>query len=109
MKRWITTLSMALLIVAFFPSHSSASAALGKKIYKKKLHKACGFSSVKFARNHTQGEWEAIYEAGKFPQEAQAICPKLDLSALKSGIWNDLYLYVTKYALDGLAPNGCTD
>lgn len=109
MKKRISTISISMLLIFLFPSQSTASAALGKKTYKKKLHKACGFSSVKFARNHTQGEWEAIYEAGKLPQEAQKICPKLDLTTVKSERWEDIYQYVTKYALDGLAPNGCTD
>ncbi|MDD3591492.1 MAG: hypothetical protein PHO65_02535 [Sulfurovum sp.] len=109
MKKMITILSTSLLILTLSPSPSSASAALGKKIYKKRFHKTCGFSSVRFARNHTQGEWEAIYEAGNLPKEAQTICPQLDISALENDIWDDLYQYVTKYALDGLAPNGCTD
>ena len=109
MKKIIATLPTSLLILTLSPSQSSASAALGKKIYKKRFHKSCGFSSVRFARNHTQGEWEAIYEAGNLPKEAQVICPQLDISALQSDIWGDLYQYVTKYALDGVAPSGCND
>lgn len=103
------TLSSSLLILTLLPSQSSASVAMGKKIYKKKFHKKCGFSSVKFARNHTQGEWEEIYEADNLPKEAQRICPKLDTSMIKDKYWDDLFEYVTKYALDGVAPNGCND
>lgn len=109
MKKWITNLSLVLLMMSLFPSHSIASATLGKKIYKKKFHKKCGFSGAKFARNHTQSEWEAIYEMGNLPREAQAICPKLDLLTLESDIWDDIYQHVTKYAIDGVAPNGCND
>ena len=109
MKKLITTLSVSILLVSLFPSNSIASVALGKKTYKKKFHKVCGFTSVKFARNHTQGEWEEIYEAGKLPQEAQIICPKLDVTTIKNERWKDIFDYVTKYALDGVAPNGCTD
>lgn len=109
MKKIIATLSTSLLILTLLPSHSSASVALGKKIYKKKFQKKCGFTSVKFARNHTQGEWEDIYEAGNLPKEAQQICPKMDTSTIKGKYWDDIFEYVTKYALDGAAPNGCTD
>ena len=109
MKKIIATLSTSLLILTLAPSQSSASAALGKKIYKKSFQKTCGFSSVRFARNHTQGEWETIYEAGNLPKEAKVICPKMDISSLESDIWDDLYQYVTKYALDGVAPSGCND
>ncbi|MFT7880495.1 MAG: hypothetical protein ABXS91_08890 [Sulfurimonas sp.] len=109
MKKIIATLSTSLLILTLLPSQSSASVALGKKIYKKRLQKKCGFTSVKFARNHTQGEWEEIYQAANLPKEAQRICPKLDISTVKDTYWDDLFEYVTKYALDGVAPNGCTD
>ena len=107
MKKMFTLLSLALLLS---PSYSTASVALGKKIYKKKLYKSCGFSGVEFARKHTQGEWEEIYRSGELPQEAGTICPNLEKVALKSDDWKSIYQYVTKYASDGAyIPNGCTD
>lgn len=109
MKKIITTLSTSLLILTLLPSQSTASVALGKKIYKKKFQKTCGFSSVKFARNYKQGEWEEIYMSGNLPKEAQRICPELDTATIQDKYWDDLFEYVTKYALDGKAPNGCND
>jgi hypothetical protein len=86
-----------------------ASVALGKKTYKKKFYKKCGFSGVAFARNHTQAEWEEIYISGNIAQEAQTICPKLGSMKLETKRWKDIYQYVSKYASDGVVPNGCND
>lgn len=109
MKKMLTLLSLALLLLSITPSYSMASVALGKKTYKKMFYKECGFSGVQFARNHTQSEWEEIYESGDLPQEAQTICPKLDIATVDSKRWKDIYQYVSKYAKDGVAPNGCND
>ena len=110
MKKMITLLSLALLLLSLSPSYSMASVALGKKTYKKKFYKKCGFSGVQFARNHTQGEWEEIYLSGNIAQEAQRICPRLEDMTLETKRWKDIYQYVTKYASDGAyIPNGCTD
>jgi len=107
MKKMITLLSIALLLS---PSYSKASVALGKKTYKKKFYKKCGFSGVEFARNHTQAEWEEIYRSGNMKQEARMICPGLESLTLESDKWKDIYLYVSKYASDGAyIPNGCSD
>jgi len=106
MKKTISLLSLALLLS---PSYSTASVALGKKIYQKKFYKKCGFSGAEFARNHTQAEWEEIYHSGNLPKEAQTICPKLENTLLETEKWKDIYQYVTKYASDGVIPNGCND
>lgn len=106
----ITLLSLSVLLLSLLPSYSVASVALGKKTYKKKLYKKCGFSGVEFARKHTQAEWEAIYLSGKIAEEAQRICPNLENTELETKRWKDIYQYVTKYASDGAyVPNGCTD
>lgn len=110
MKKMLTLLSLALLLLSISPSYSMASVALGKKTYKKMFYKKCGFSGVQFARNHTQAEWEKIYRSGNLPQEAQVICPKLDNTLLETKNWKDIYQYVSKYASDGsYIPNGCND
>ncbi len=109
MKRLLMKLSTAILMISILPSYSSASVALGKKTYIKKFYKKCGFSSVKFAKKHKQGEWEEIYLSGNLPLEAKKICPKLEISLIKSESWENVYQYVTKYAKDGVAANGCND
>ena len=63
----------------FTPTTASAGVEKGQKIFKKKFRKYCRFSGVKFARNHTQDEWEAIYEAGKFKEAVKEICPKIQV------------------------------
>lgn len=109
MKKLINLPFLSLLLLCISPSYSLASVALGKKTYKHTFYKKCGFSGVQFARKHTQGEWEEIYESGDLPQESHVICPKLDIVTVESKRWKDIYQYVTKYAKDGVAPNGCND
>lgn len=109
MKKIFTSLFFVLLTLTMLISNSTASVALGKKTYKKYFQKQCGFTSVKFARHYTQGEWEEIYEAGILPQKAHTICPNLDIATIEEKQWGNLYEYVYKYAKDGVAPNGCND
>ncbi|HEY9189256.1 MAG TPA: hypothetical protein VIM88_00130 [Sulfurovum sp.] len=110
MKKMFTLLSLSLLLLSLSPSYTMASVALGKKLYKKKFYKSCGFSGVEFARKHTQAEWEEIYRSGGLPQEARTICPSLEKMTLKTKDWKSIHQYVTKYASDGAyIPNGCTD
>ena len=70
----------------------------GQKLFKKKLRKACRFSGVKFARHHTQDEWEDIYDAGKFPEETKKICPRLKLNKIKKNWWPHIYDFTHEYA-----------
>lgn len=109
MKKRITLTALALLTSMTLPTLSMADVNKGKRIYKKKLQKPCGFSGGRFTRKHTQAEWEAIYEKGLFPAEAKKICPKLDTSKIKEKWWKDLYDISFKYAKDGVEPNGCND
>ncbi|MCF6206198.1 MAG: hypothetical protein L3J47_04790 [Sulfurovum sp.] len=109
MKTFTFHLILSLLMTTMLPIHAHASVKKGKRIYKKRMYKKCGFSAVKFARHHTQLEWENIYEKGDFPKEAQIICPRLEQEKIKKKSWKDLYDFSYKYAKDGVAPNGCND
>jgi hypothetical protein len=109
MRKIIGMTVLAVLVSMSIPTDSMADAKKGKRIYKKKLQKKCGFSGVRFARNHKQFEWEKIYEDGTFPQEARKICPKLDIDKIQTKLWKDLYDFSYKYAEDGIEPNGCND
>ncbi|HIP19451.1 MAG TPA: hypothetical protein EYG78_08975 [Sulfurovum sp.] len=105
MKKMLTVLAMAFFVVASMPTVvTAASAKKGQKIFKKKFRKKCGFSGVRFARNHTQAEWDDIYESGKFAKEAKRICPRLDTKKIKSKWWKDVYKFSKKYAKDGVVP-----
>jgi len=98
--------ALALLVSMTVPTVSmgGANAKKGQKIFKKKFRKACGFSGVRFSRNHTQAEWEEIYEKGKFKDEAKKICPKLNLKKIKKSWWPSVYEFSYKYASDGVVP-----
>ncbi|QOR61142.1 hypothetical protein ACM66Z_06700 [Sulfurovum sp. ST-21] len=109
MKKRLSTATLILLISISFPTLSTANAKQGQRIYKKKLQKKCGFSAVRFARNHTQAEWEDIYNSGNFTAEAQKICPEIDIMKIKEKWWKELYAFSFKYAKDGIEPNGCND
>ena len=109
MRKVIGVVALSLLISMSIPTSSMAGVKKGQRIYKKKFYKKCGFSGVIFARHHLQGEWEHIYETGKFPEEAKNICPKLTIETIEKKYWKDIYAYSVKYAKDGVPPNGCND
>ena len=104
MKRLLTVFALGLFILVSMPSSLHADANRGQKLFKKKFRKKCGFSGVRFARNHTQAEWQAIKESGKFSKETKKICPRLELDKIKASWWNDVYDFSVKYASDGLVP-----
>ncbi|WP_295421551.1 hypothetical protein [Sulfurovum sp.] len=103
-KKLFTIVISSFFITATIPTFAVAGAKRGQKIFKKKFRKKCGFSGVRFARNHTQAEWEEIYEEGKFSQEAKKICPRLKLEKIKNSWWKDVYDFSEKYAKDGIVP-----
>jgi hypothetical protein len=89
----------ALLGVTLLSSTATADVKKGQKIYLKKLKAACGFSGAKFAHMHTQDEWEAINEAGKFVDEVVKICPKAE-KKMKAKYAPDVYDFAYEYAKD---------
>jgi len=103
-RKIVSILALALLATAVMPTIASAGAKKGQKIFKKKFRKKCGFSGVRFARNHTQYEWEEIKKNGKFKAEAKKICPRLDIRKIRGKWWNDVYMFTYKYARDGMVP-----
>ena len=104
MSKIFAILALSLFVTATIPTSAVAGAKKGQKIFKKKFRKKCGFSGVRFARNHTQAEWEEIYDSGKFPMEAKKICPRLKLKKIKPSWWEDIYEFSEKYAKDGIVP-----
>jgi len=104
MKKMIAIIALALFTMASVPTVASTGAKKGQKIFKKKLRKKCGFSGVRFARHHTQGEWEEIFDDDKFAREAKKICPRLKLKKIKASWWEHIYEFSYKYAKDGIVP-----
>jgi len=88
---------VALLGLAVFSTTASADVKKGQKLYMKKMKAVCGFTGAKFAAKHTQDEWEAINEAGKFAEEAAKICPGVKL---KEKYIPHIYDFSYEYASD---------
>ncbi len=104
MKKLMTVLTLVAFAMISTPTTASAGVDRGQKIFKKKFRKYCRFSGVKFARNHTQDEWEEIYDDEKFQEETKKICPRLKLNKIKDSWWEDVYEFSYKYASDGVVP-----
>ena len=104
MKKIMTVIALAAFSMLFTPTTASAGVEKGQKIFKKKFRKYCRFSGVKFARNHTQDEWEEIWDDDRFPEEAKKICPRLKVNKIKDSWWEHVYEFSYKYASDGVIP-----
>ncbi len=104
MKQIIRIICVGIMLNTVVPSMALAGVKEGQKIFKKKFRKKCRFSGVRFARHHTQAEWEDIYDDGKFPSEAKKICPGLKLNKIKPTWWKHVYEFSYTYAKDGKIP-----
>jgi hypothetical protein len=100
----MTVLTLVAFSMMSTPTMATADVKKGQKIFKKKFRKYCRFSGVKFARYHTQDEWEEIYDDGKFKAEAKRICPRLKVNRIKKSWWKNVYEFSYKYASDGVIP-----
>ena len=95
----LTKLAVAALLgMAVLSSTASADVKKGQKIYLKKLKAPCNIGGATFAQKHTQDEWEAIHEAGKFEDEVKKICPKV--KKVKAKYIPNVYDFVYEYASD---------
>ena len=83
---------------------AAADITKGKKIYMKRMKTACGFTGAKFARMHTQDEWEKLMQEGKLKEEALRICPG---AKLKDKYMKHLYDFVYEYASDSGKTPSC--
>jgi hypothetical protein len=99
MKKLTTFAVAALLGLAMVSTTASADVARGQKIFAKNLKAPCGMTGAKFAAKHTQDQWEAIKDGGKFGAELKKICPKAATKYDEK--WtNDLYDFSYEYASD---------
>jgi len=104
MKKILLAFFVIALTMVTTSTTASAGVEKGQKIFKKKFRKYCRFSGVKFARNHTQDEWEEIWDDDAFKAEAKKLCPKLKVKSIKDSWWEDVYEFSYKYASDGVIP-----
>lgn len=100
MKKLLVILSLAMFSTATLQASHASDLKKGQRIFKKKFRKKCGFSGVRFARKHTQMEWEDIWDDGRFQQEAKKICPRLKLKRIKHRWWPYVYKFSHEYAKD---------
>ena len=99
MKKLTALAIAALLGLVLVSTTASADVVKGQKLFAKNLKAACGMNGAKFAAKHTQDQWEAIKDAGKFSAELKKICPKA--AAKYDEKWtNDLYDFSYEYASD---------
>jgi hypothetical protein len=79
MKKLLAMLIAAFMMVGMMSSSAFADAAKGQKYYLKFLKKKSGINGAKFAVQHTQAEWKALFEndGEKFIAEYSSKYPKL--------------------------------
>ena len=104
MKKAKVFVLIAMLSMVSTTTVATADVKKGQKIFKKKFRKKCRFSGVKFARHHTQAEWEELWDDGKFQDEAKKICPRLQIDKIKDSWWEHVYDFSYEYASDGVIP-----
>ncbi len=88
------------LILGFSSTTLLADANKGQKLFVKKYKNSCGFGGDDFAAKHSQDEWEAIMEEGKFKEELLKICPKVKEAEVKDKWIQHLYDFSYKFAND---------
>jgi len=98
MRKSMFIMSVFLIVSVITQASARSDLIRGQKIFKKKFRKYCGFSGVRFARQHTQDEWEEIYDEGKFQKESKKICPRLKLEKIKKSWWKPVYEFTHEYA-----------
>ena len=101
MKRLISVVTLVAVSLMVTPTISSANIAKGQKLYKKKLRKYCRVSGIRFARTHSQDDWEELWDDGDFQKETYKICPSLKRGKIKKAWWKDIYEFTYEYGRGG--------
>jgi len=98
MKKLLSILAAAGLMLALSTTAASADAVKGQKLYSKKLKGACGFTGAKMAAKHSQDEWEEINDSGKLADEIMKLCP--NVKKVKEKFLPHYYDFFKEYAND---------
>ncbi|HEY9190381.1 MAG TPA: hypothetical protein VIM88_05900 [Sulfurovum sp.] len=101
MRRLVTAFTLVALTMVSTPTIASASVKTGQKVFKKKMRKYCGVSGVRFARMHSQTEWEDLWYDGEFKEETKRLCPKLPVKKIKESWWKHVYDFTYEYGTGG--------
>lgn len=100
MTRLLKIAMASALLLGIAGTTASADVVKGQKLFSKKLKKSCGMTGAKFAAKHSQDEWEAIKEAGKFEEEIIKLCPKVEKGKVKEKWQSHIYDFSYEYAND---------
>ena len=78
----------------------SADAVKGQKLFSKLLKDPCGMTGAKFAAKHSQEEWKALKESGKFEEELIKICPNVKAGDVKESLQEHIIDFSIEFAND---------
>ena len=78
----------------------SADAVKGQKLFSKLLKDPCGMTGAKFAAKHSQEEWKALKESGKFEEELIKICPSVKAGDIKESLQEHIIDFSIEFAND---------
>jgi hypothetical protein len=98
MVKFIQLFLAFFMMFGFFATASLADATMGADIFKKEMRKVCGFSGNVMAKNHTQKEWQHLYEAGTLKEELIHFYP--DAKPLTDTSLKHLYDFLYNFASD---------
>ena len=88
------------LALGIASSTLSADAVKGQKLYSKLLKDPCGMTGAKFAAKHSQEEWKALKESGKFEEELIKICPSVKAGDVKESLQEHIIDFSIEFAND---------
>ncbi|MFA7090527.1 MAG: cytochrome C [Arcobacteraceae bacterium] len=88
------------LVLGIAATTASADVVKGQKLFTKLLKTPCDMTGAKFAATHSQDEWKAIKDAGKFEEEVIKICPSVKAGFLKESVQEDIFDFSFEYAND---------
>jgi hypothetical protein len=94
---------VTLLGAVILSNMAHADVEKGKNVYSKQLKPKCGITGSTFAGQHSQDEWEEIYDAGKLDEEIRKICHGYSVD---ESLLPHIYDFAYEYANDsGNVPN----
>jgi hypothetical protein len=88
------------LALGITASTLSADAVKGQKLFSKLLKDPCGMTGAKFAAKHSQEEWKALKESGKFEEELIKICPSVKAGDVKESLQEHIIDFSIEFAND---------
>ena len=92
---------ITLLTAGFFTVTAPADVIKGNKILTKAIHKGCPMPATNIAMMHSQAEWKAIFESGKFGEEIKKLCPKIgELPKFNEKYAKHVFDFVEHYSND---------